>query len=68
MPRQCQFPVQCSDNRRCYRTSTPPGLVLSVALVAVLAGYVGISHAESEQTNLPQSPLALSLSGSLPGR
>lgn len=45
MPRQCQFPVQFSDNRRCYRASTAPGFVISVALVAALAGYVGVSHA-----------------------
>lgn len=45
MPRQCQFPVQCSDNRRCYRASTPPGFVISLALVAALAGYVGVSNA-----------------------
>ena len=45
MPRQCQFPVQCSDNRRCYRASTTPGFVISLALVAALAGYVGVSQA-----------------------
>lgn len=45
MPRQCQFPVQCSDNRRCYRASATAGFVLSLALVAVFAGYVGVSHA-----------------------
>ena len=45
MPRQCQFPVQCSDNRRCYRASSTAGFVISLALVAVLAGYVGVSHA-----------------------
>ena len=47
MPRQCQFPVQCSDNRRCYRTSTTPGFVISLALVAALAGYAGVSQAVS---------------------
>ena len=50
MPRQCQFPVQCSDNRRCYRASTTPGFVISLALVAALAGYVGVSHAEPVQS------------------
>ena len=45
MPRQCQFPVQFSDNRRCYRASTTPGFVISLALVAALAGYAGLSHA-----------------------
>lgn len=45
MPRQCQFPVQCSDNRRCYRASSTAGFVISLALVAALAGYVGVSHA-----------------------
>lgn len=44
MPRQCQFPVQFSDNRRCYRSGTTPGLVVSLTLVAVLSGYAGLSQ------------------------
>ena len=44
MPRQCQFPVQCSDNRRCYRAGTP-GFVISVALLAVFTGYASLSEA-----------------------
>lgn len=45
MPRQCQFPVQFSDNRRCYRSGTSPCFTLGLALVAVLSGYAGLSHA-----------------------
>jgi len=48
MPRQCQFPVQLSDNRRCYRSSGTPGFILSVVVVAVLAGYAGIIHASAD--------------------
>ena len=44
MPRQCQFPVQCSDNRRCYRSGTP-GFVIGVALLAAFAGYASLSEA-----------------------
>ena len=60
MPRQCQFPVQFSDNRRCYRASTTPGFVLSLALVAALAGYVGVSHA----TPVSQKPTASTIAAS----
>ena len=45
MPRQCQFPVQFSDNRRCYRTGTTPGFTLSLTLIAVLSGYAGLNQA-----------------------
>ena len=45
MPRQCQFPVQFSDNRRCYRSGTTPGFAIGFALVAALTGYAGLSHA-----------------------
>lgn len=45
MPRQCQFPIQFSDNRHCYRASSTPGFVISLALVAALAGYASFSHA-----------------------
>lgn len=64
MPRQCQFPVQFSDNRRCYRASTPAGFVLCLALVAVLAGFVGVSHAAPAQPDL----LVGNASGLLPAR
>ncbi len=47
MPRQCQFPVQFSDNRRCYRSGTTPGFVIAVAAIAALSGYAGFSHAAS---------------------
>ena len=47
MPRQCQFPIQFSDNRRCYRSGTTPGFVFTLAVVAALTGYAGLSHAAS---------------------
>lgn len=43
MPRQCQFPVQCSDNRRCYRTCSA-GFVCILTLIAILFGYAVFSH------------------------
>lgn len=45
MPRHCPFPIKCSDNRRCYRTGYSPGFSLVLLLVAVLAGYAGLSDA-----------------------
>jgi hypothetical protein len=55
MPRQCQFPVQFSDNRRCYRSGTTPGFAIGVALIAALTGYAGFSHAASAIQQLPVS-------------
>lgn len=49
MPRQCQFPIQFSDNRRCYRSATP-GFTISLALVAALCGYAGLNHAAPLET------------------
>lgn len=45
MLRQCPFPVRASDTRRCYRTGNVPGFVLSLALIAALFGYAGLSDA-----------------------
>ena len=45
MPRQCEFPIQFSDNRRCYRVGATPSFTISLALVAALSGYAGFSHA-----------------------
>jgi hypothetical protein len=61
MPRQCQFPVKCSDNRRCYRVAGSPGFIFSLLLIAVLAGYVGLSRADTGVGK----PQALSLSATL---
>jgi subtilisin family serine protease len=55
MPRQCQFPVQFSDNRRCYRSGTTPGFAIGFAIVAALSGYAGFSHAASTVQSLPVS-------------
>jgi hypothetical protein len=45
MSRQCPFPVRASDTRRCYRTGNVPGFALSLALIAALFGYAGLSDA-----------------------
>lgn len=45
MSRQCPFPVQLSDNRRCYRSGSAPGFTLALLLVALLAGYAGHGQA-----------------------
>lgn len=45
MPHHCPFPVESSDNRRCYRSGSAPGFSLSLLLVAVLAGYAGLGEA-----------------------
>lgn len=45
MPHHCPFPVEFSDNRRCYRSGSAPGFTLCLLLVAVLAGYAGFSEA-----------------------
>lgn len=52
MPSQCTFPVQFSDNRRCYRTGSVPGFTLSLLLVSVLSAYSSLSEAA------PASPAA----------
>ena len=45
MSHQCPFPVQSSDNRCGYRAGSAPGFTLSLALVAALSGYAGLSEA-----------------------
>ena len=45
MSRQCPFPVQLSDNRRCYRSGNAPGFTLVLLLIALLAGYAGHGQA-----------------------
>lgn len=45
MPRNCPFPVRSTDSRLCYRTGSGLGFTLSLTLVAILAGYAGLSHA-----------------------
>lgn len=67
MPRQCQFPIHFSDNRRCYRASTTPGFVIIFALIAALAGYAGLSHA-APVTPTIKAPPAPTLSRWAKGR
>lgn len=45
MPHHCPFPIHSTDNRRCYRTGSTPGFVLSLAAIASLLCYAGFSHA-----------------------
>ena len=45
MSHQCPFPVRSTDSRCCYRTGSVPGFTLSLALVAALSGYAGLSDA-----------------------
>lgn len=55
MSRHCPFPVQLSDNRRCYHAGSAPGFSLSLLLLALLTGYAGFSEAApaSTQGNTP---------------
>jgi len=39
------FPVRSTDSRLCYRTGSGPGFTLTLALVAALSGYAGLSDA-----------------------
>jgi hypothetical protein len=69
MPHHCPFPVRSTDSRRCYRTGSAPGFALCLALVAVLWGYAGLSHADFfliPQGNEPTASLAMSLSMASP--
>lgn len=45
MSRHCPFPVRLSDNRCSYRSGSVPGYTLTLALVAALSGYAGLSEA-----------------------
>lgn len=51
MLHHCPFPVESSDNRRCYRSSSAPGFSLVLLVVAVLAGYAGVSEAAPQATS-----------------
>lgn len=45
MSHQCPFPVRSTDNRLSYRAGTVPGFTLTLALIAALSGYAGLSDA-----------------------
>ncbi|MGV8990242.1 MAG: hypothetical protein ACOH1Q_02445 [Thiobacillus sp.] len=47
MSHNCLFPVRSTDSRHCYRTGSGLGFTLSLTLVAILAGYAGLSPAAS---------------------
>ena len=55
MPRNCPFPVRSTDSRCCYRTGSVLGFTLSLALVAVLSGYAGLSHGASSSKAVPNT-------------
>jgi len=71
MLRQCQYqtPIQLSDNRRCYRSSGSPGFVISLTLIAILAGYAGLATAarvdNAPDTRTSSATSASSRSGDL---
>jgi len=58
MSHQCPFPVQSTDNRCCYRAGSAPGFTLSLALVAALAGYAGLSHAAPAASAKAAAPVS----------
>lgn len=60
MPRQCQFPVHFSDNRRCYR-SCSAGFTCILAVLAILLAYAGFRYADT----WAETPQALNLPVSL---
>jgi hypothetical protein len=49
MPHHCPFPVRSTDSRRSYRAGNAPGFTLTLALVAALSGYAGLSDAAPAQ-------------------
>lgn len=53
------FPVQLSDNRRCYRATTAPGFTLGLLVVALLTGYAGFSEAASVANPGKQPPVTV---------
>ncbi|HQT68856.1 MAG TPA: hypothetical protein PLE48_00335 [Thiobacillus sp.] len=53
MPRQCEFPVLYSCNRDCYRSGPSPGVILVIALIALLSGYACLCEASSDPDRLP---------------
>ena len=71
MSRQCpyQVPIQLSDNRHCYRAGGTPGFVISLTLVAFLAGYAGLASAatvdNASDTRTSSATSASNLSGDL---
>ncbi len=61
MQHHCPFPVQFSDNRRCYRSGSAFGFPLVLLLVAVLAGYAGLGDAaplqDAVRNGAPAAPV-----------
>lgn len=60
MSHNCPFPVRSTDSRLCYRTGSGLGFTLSLTLVAILAGYAGLSHAAS--VNKPDTTVEIPVS------
>lgn len=60
MSHNCLFPVRSTDSRHCYRTGSGLGFTLSLTLVAILAGYAGLSPAAS--VNKPDKTIEILVS------
>lgn len=50
MSHHCPFPVRSTDTRRSYRAGNAPGFTLTLALIAALSGYAGLSDAAPAPT------------------
>jgi hypothetical protein len=59
MPHHCPFPVRSTDSRRGYHTGSAPCFTLGLALVAVLSGYAGFSHAAPAANGHGGKPMAM---------
>ena len=60
MSHNCPFPVRSTDSRLCYRTGSGLGFTLSLTLIAILAGYAGLSDAAS--VNKPDKTIEIPVS------
>lgn len=57
MPHHCPFPVRSTDSRSSYRTGSVQGFTLSLALVAALSGYAGLSDAAPAAAAQSKNPI-----------
>ena len=57
MSHQCPFPVRSTDSRCGYRTGSLPGLAFSLALIAALTCFAGVSHAGGLTASQAASPI-----------
>ena len=62
MSHHCPFPVRSTDSGSSYRTGSVPGFTLTLALIAALSGYAGLSDAApavTAEANTPASSGAI---------